>query len=160
MSCNKVRKCKITKILNSEENLIGKSIITCPNQMAKHIKNEWTRTVIFLTRYRHFQRKWWIKPGFKALNLSLWLLLYHSSCMCVLHFSVVFLWCRTFPLIFDVFPSVLVCNPNLFFFLNPFMNFEQRYTTVVFIYSYLCFCCLVGTLTCSVSYKSCQIQLA
>ena len=39
-------KSKITKILNSEENPIGKSIITWQNQMTKHIKNEWTRTVI------------------------------------------------------------------------------------------------------------------
>ena len=45
----------ITKILNSEENLIGKPIITWQKQMKKHIKNEWTRTVIFLTAYRHFQ---------------------------------------------------------------------------------------------------------
>ena len=37
-------------------------------------------------------------------------------------------------LIFDAFPSVLVCNLGLFFFLNRFMSFEQRYTTVAFIY--------------------------
>ena len=65
-------KSKITKILNSEENLIGKSIITWQTQMTKHIKNEWTRTVIFLTWYRQIKcEKWWIKPGFIALNLSL-----------------------------------------------------------------------------------------
>ena len=48
-------KSKITKILNSEENQFGKSIITWQNQKTKRIKNEWTRTVIFLTWYRHFQ---------------------------------------------------------------------------------------------------------
>ena len=44
-----------------------------------------------------------------------------------------------FPLIFDVFPSFLVCNPDLFS-LNRFMTFEQRYTTVAFIslFSILC----------------------
>ena len=40
-------KSKITKILNSEENQFGKSIITWQNQITKRIKNEWTRTVIF-----------------------------------------------------------------------------------------------------------------
>ena len=48
-------KSKITKILNLEENQFGKSIITWQNQITKRIKNEWTRTVIFLTWYRHFQ---------------------------------------------------------------------------------------------------------
>ena len=61
-----------------------------------------------------------------------WPLLYHSSFLCVLHFKVVFLLWRSSPFIFDAFPSVLVCNPDLFF-LNRFMNFEQRYTTVAFI---------------------------
>ena len=42
------KKSKITKILNSEENQTGKSLIIWQNQMTKHIKNEWTRTVIFL----------------------------------------------------------------------------------------------------------------
>ena len=59
-------------------------------------------------------------------------LLYYSSFLCMLHFNVVFLLCRS-SLIFDTFPSVLVCNPDLFF-LCRFMNFEQRYTTVAFIY--------------------------
>ena len=62
-------------------------------------------------------------------------MLYSSSFLCVLHFSVVFLLCRGSPLIFDVFPSVLVCNPDLFF-LNRFMNFEQQYTTVALIFRY------------------------
>ena len=52
---------------------------------------------------------------------------------CVLHFNVVFLLCCS-SLLFDALPSVLVWNPDLFFFLNRFMNFEQRYTTVAFIY--------------------------
>ena len=50
-----LEKSKITKILNSEENQIGKSLITWQNNMTKHIKNEWTRTVIFLTWYRHYE---------------------------------------------------------------------------------------------------------
>ena len=49
----------------------------------------------------------------------------------VLYFGVVFLLCRS-SLIFDTFPSVLVCNPDLFF-LYRFINFEQRYTTVALI---------------------------
>ena len=53
--CNDCRKkSKITKILNSEENPIGKFKSTWLNQMTK-IKNEWTRTVIFLTWHMHFQ---------------------------------------------------------------------------------------------------------
>ena len=46
---NLFAKSKITKILNLEEIQIGKSLITWQNQMTKHIKNEWTTTVIFLT---------------------------------------------------------------------------------------------------------------
>ena len=57
--------------------------------------------------------------------------LYCSSFLCVLHFGVVSLLCRS-SLIFDTFPSVLVFNPDLFF-LYRFMNFEQRYTTIAFI---------------------------
>ena len=49
-------------------------------------------------------------------------MLYYSSFMCVLHFSVVFLLCRSSPLIFDVFPSDLVCNPDLFFFFIMYNN--------------------------------------
>ena len=37
------------------------------------------------------------------------------------------------PLIVDVFASVLVCIPDLFS-LTDFVFFEQRYTTVAFIY--------------------------
>ena len=54
-------------------------------------------------------------------------------CVCVLYFSVVFLLCRSSPVIFDIFPSVIVCDQD-FFFLNRFMNLEQRYTTVAFIH--------------------------
>ena len=49
-----------------------------------------------------------------------------------LHFNVVFLSCRSYPLIFDAFPSVLVYNPD--FFSQSIYDFEQRYTTVAFIY--------------------------
>ena len=44
-----------------------------------------------------------------------WSLLYYSSFLCVLHFNVVFLLYLSSTNIFDVFPSVLVCNPDLFF---------------------------------------------
>ena len=64
-------------------------------------------------------------------------MLYYSSFLCVLHFNVVFLLCRSSPLIFDAFTSDLGCNPDLFFFLNPFTNFEQRYITVAFICYYI-----------------------
>ena len=53
-------------------------------------------------------------------------------CVCCI---LMFLLCRSSPLIFDVFLSVLVCNPDLFF-LNRLMNFEQRYTTIAFIYQF------------------------
>ena len=57
----------------------------------------------------------------------------------MLHFNVVFLLCRS-SLIFDAFStdfvyiSDFVCNSDLFF-LYIFMNSEQRYTTVAFIYA-------------------------
>ena len=41
-------------------------------------------------------------------------------------------FCRSSSLLFDMFPSVLVCYPE-FFVLNLFMKFEQRYTTAAFI---------------------------
>ena len=56
-------------------------------------------------------------------------------CVCyivVFCYTSMFLLFRCFPLIVDVFPSILVCNPILFS-LNRFMTFEQRYTTVAFI---------------------------
>ena len=52
--------------------------------------------------------------------------------LCVLHCSVV-VWCRCSPLIFNAFPSVLVCYPD-FVFCPWICEFEQRYTTVAFIY--------------------------
>ena len=61
-----------------------------------------------------------------------WAWLYYSSSLCVLHFNVVFLLCRS-SLILDKFPSVLVCISDLFF-LYRFINFEQWYSTVTFIY--------------------------
>ena len=54
----KKEKSKITNILNLEENQFGKSIITWQNQITKRIKNEWTRTVIFLT---------WCRPSKKPI---------------------------------------------------------------------------------------------
>ena len=47
-------KNKISKILNPEENSVGKSLITWQNQKTKYIK-QWTTAVIFLTWYSHFQ---------------------------------------------------------------------------------------------------------
>ena len=74
-----IEKSRITKILNLEENQFGKSIITWKNQITKRIKNEWTRTVLFLTWHRNelhvlynngnipdlvhnILRKWWVEP--------------------------------------------------------------------------------------------------
>ena len=57
-------------------------------------------------------------------------------CIIILFFfycTSVFLLFRYFPLIVDVFTSVLICNPDLFS-LNRCMSFEQQYTTVAFIY--------------------------
>ena len=58
-----------------------------------------------------------------------WPLLHYSSFLRVLHFNVMSLLCRS-SLIFDTFPSVLVCNPNLFF-LYRFMNFLKVDWSVV-----------------------------
>ena len=59
-------------------------------------------------------------PPFFPLKMSctksgIWPLLYYSSFLCVLHFNVMFLLCRSSPVIFDAFPSVLFCNLDLFF---------------------------------------------
>ena len=51
-------------------------------------------------------------------------------CLCCISVFLLFL---CFPLIVDVFPSVLICNLDLFS-LNRVMTFEQLYTTVAFIY--------------------------
>ena len=58
------------------------------------------------------------------------------ACCIVISFccTAVFLLFRCFLLIVDVFPSILVCSPDLFS-LNRFMTYEERYTTVAFIYS-------------------------
>ena len=80
-----------------------------------------------------------VQPTIVYLKMSCtksgkWPLLYFSSFLCVLYFNVVFLLCRS-SLIFDAFPSVLVCDSDFFFFfLYRFMNSEQRYTTVAFLY--------------------------
>ena len=61
----------------------------------------------------------------------------NGSCYLIVRFCVccilVFLFCRCSPLIFDVFPQVLVCNPDLFFSQSIYI-FEQRYTSGAFIY--------------------------
>ena len=57
---------------------------------------------------------------FVSVCIALWFVFVAFQCFCFF---------RCFPLIVDVFPSVLVCNPDLFS-LNRFMTFEQRYTTV------------------------------
>ena len=85
---------------------------------------------------------WFNQPFFIKISCTKpgkWQLLSYSSFLCVLHCRFVFcctslfLLFRCFPLIVDVFTSVLVGNPDLFS-LNRFMTFEQRYTTVAFIY--------------------------
>ena len=65
-------------------------------------------------------------------------ILYHSSFLCVLHFNVVFLLCRSSPLIFDVCPLVFSCNPDLFFSQS---IYEFR-TAVYYSFFYL-FCTLL-----------------
>ena len=62
--------------------------------------------------------------------------LYYSSFdfLWVLHFSVVFLLCRSSPLIFDVFPSVSVCYPDLLF---SQLIYKFR-TAVYYCHLYLC----------------------
>ena len=80
------------------------------------------------------------KKGQKFINITqVWVaigdthLVNVSVCLC---YSSVFRFFSCFPFIVDVFPSVLVCNPNLLS-LNTFSTFEQRYTTVVIIKSLL-----------------------
>ena len=68
--------------------------------------------------------------------MSVFILQCFSECVTLswvflLHFSVSVV--SLFSLIGNVFPSVLLCYPNLFP-LNRLMTFEQRYTTVAFIY--------------------------
>ena len=77
------KKSKITKILNLQENLIRKSIITWQNQITKHIKNEWARAVIYVWLGTGIFKckKRWIKPGFIALTLSLWWQSHCDSCL-------------------------------------------------------------------------------
>ena len=64
----------------------------------------------------------------------------YCSFLCVLHFNVVFLLCRCYPLIFDAFPSVLVCNPDFFF------QSIYEFRTAVY------YCCIIFELHCSFSY--------
>ena len=60
-----------------------------------------------------------VQPTIFFINMSctksvIWSLLYYSSFLCVLHFNVVFLLCRSSPLIFDVFPSRLIQVLDMF----------------------------------------------
>ena len=55
--------------------------------------------------------------------------MYDSVCFCCTSVLLLFLY---FPLLIDVFPSILVFNPDLFS-LNKLMAFEHRYTVVAFI---------------------------
>ena len=73
-------------------------------------------------------------PKFMYLVLMLYFLF--SSDLCLVRFCVcyILLLCRCSPLIFNAFPSVLACNLDLFFLFYRYMSFEQRYTTVAFIY--------------------------
>ena len=65
-------KSKITKILNSEEYLIGKFLITLQNHITKHTKrmDNDCHNPDFVQAFPNVE-KWWIEPGFIALNLSL-----------------------------------------------------------------------------------------
>ena len=68
-----------------------------------------------------------------------WKLFSYSSCLfvlnCPLDFgcAIVFLLFSCFPLKVDVLPSVFIFNPDLFS-LYRFTTFEQRYTSVAFIF--------------------------
>ena len=69
-----LKKSKMTKILNSEENSIGKSLITWQNQMTKHIKRMDNNCHIpdsNIGKGIFRCRKLWIDPGFITLNRSL-----------------------------------------------------------------------------------------
>ena len=57
--------------------------------------------------------------------------MYIFVCFCC---TSVFLLFRFLLIIIDVFPSVLVFNPDLFT-LYQFMTFEQRYSTVALIFA-------------------------
>ena len=59
----------------------------------------------------------------------IWHVLSHIYFLCVLAF--VFVALRHFPLKVDLFPSVLVCNRDLFSLVR-FMTFEHQNTTVAF----------------------------
>ena len=62
-------------------------------------------------------------------TMSLLMICCHKTCIKAVRYlnycplQLVFLLCRCSPNIFDVFPSVLVCNTDLFFVYR-FMNFE------------------------------------
>ena len=77
-----------------------------------------------------------LRPGKCRGKISsdLFFFIYFGSFLCA--FVFVFVALRSsccFPLIVDVFPSVLVCYPDLFSF-KRFRTFEHRYTLVVYIY--------------------------
>ena len=72
------------------------------------------------------------------LVLMLYLLFSWDFVCCLVRFCVCYIvvLCRFSPLIFNAFPSVLVCYLD-FVFCPWIYEFEQRYTTVAIIYSVL-----------------------
>ena len=56
-------KSKITKILNSEENQFGKSIITWQNQITIRIKNEWTLKTNGHQKRMDIKNEWTLKTN-------------------------------------------------------------------------------------------------
>ena len=69
------------------------------------------------------------------LALMLYLLFSWDFVCCLVHFCVCYIvvLCRFSPLMFNAFPSVLVCYPD-FVFCPWIYEFEHRNTTVAFIY--------------------------
>ena len=74
-------------------------------------------------------------PKFMYLVLMLYLFFSWDFVWCLVRFCVcyILMLCRCSPLIFNAFPQFWFVTPILFF-VHRFTSFEQRYTTVAFIY--------------------------
>ena len=64
----------ITKLPNSEQSYKGKV------KTHNYINRQTVKTVMTLTWYRHFLKKWWVESDFKAPNLPLSLRFKGSGC--------------------------------------------------------------------------------
>ena len=91
-----------------------------------------TRSLKLRRCYYYTVKSFSIRPYSSTLHFHRMTYIYYLNFQ-TNHGFTVFLLFRCFLLIVDVFPSVLVCNPDLFSF-NRFLTFEQRYTTVAFMY--------------------------